>query len=76
MSLERFITATKTGEIHVWDFSNGALKTQVSLKGGETLIGLVSFSEDEQRVISLGDDGRLQLWDATVGMLIPNEVSH
>ena len=48
----------------------------MKFKGGETLIGVVSFSEDEQRVISLGDDGRLQLWDATVGMLIPNEVSH
>jgi WD40 repeat protein len=67
---ERFLTATKSGEIDLWNFDGGTVKRLSHFNHGKTPVRLAGFSEDELRVISLGDDGTLRFWDSTTGGLI------
>jgi WD40 repeat protein len=67
---ERFLTATKSGEIDLWNFDGGTVKRLSHFNHGKTPVRLAGFSKDELRVISLGDDGTLRLWDSSTGGLI------
>jgi hypothetical protein len=59
---DRFLTASRTGEITVWQFADRTLARLVSFSHGGTAIGLASFSSDGTRVISLGADGVYKIW--------------
>jgi hypothetical protein len=61
--VDRFLTASHTGQIDVWQFPNGIPAKLASFNHGETAVGLASFSGDGTRVISLGNDGAYKVWD-------------
>ena len=59
----RFLTASRTGRVEVWQFAAGVAARLASFDHGPTAVGLASFSGDGTRVISLGDDSAYKIWD-------------
>jgi WD40 repeat protein len=68
-----FLTATKDGKVDLWDFEDGKPKKRASLSHGTMPVGIAGFSTDEQRVVSLSNDGTFRLWDAITGRLIASK---
>lgn len=67
---DRFLTASRTGQVDVWQFSKGAPTKLASFNHGGTAVGLASFSADGARVISLGNDGAYRVWDISKQKLL------
>ncbi|NMG74431.1 TIR domain-containing protein [Aromatoleum diolicum] len=66
----RFLTASILGEIGVWSFDNGELKHLATLNHGRTTVRAATLTDDERRLVSLGDDDSFRLWNAASGALI------
>jgi WD40 repeat protein len=66
-TIRRFLTSTKSGDIDLWDFDGGRVERHSHFNHGKTPVHLAGFSNDELRVISLGDDGTFRFWDASTG---------
>lgn len=63
----RFVTATRDGTVDVWEFATGTPRKRGSFVHGKSSVGLVAFSANGSRVISLGDDDTIHLWDLRRG---------
>jgi hypothetical protein len=61
--VDRFLTASQTGQIDVWQLAGGSPAKLASFNHDGTATGLASFSSDGSRVISLGNDGTYKVWD-------------
>ncbi|HSD87363.1 MAG TPA: protein kinase [Kofleriaceae bacterium] len=65
------------GFAHVWRVDDGKLgKKQFSIEGPTNAVRAVGFTADGSRVITAGDDGRAQLWDAEKGKQLGIRGSH
>ena len=69
----RFLTATKDGKVDLWDFADVKPKRRASLSHSVTSVGIAGFSKDDERVMSLGNDGTFRLWDVITGRLIASK---
>ena len=73
---DRFLTASRTGEIGVWQIVNRSPVARASFKHGESPIGLASFSSDGARVVSLAADGVYKIWDIARQELLASYSKH
>jgi hypothetical protein len=61
--VDRFVTASKSGQIDVWQFTSGPPTLLASFDHGDVPVGLASFSSQGERAISLDADGTVKVWD-------------
>jgi hypothetical protein len=61
--VDRFVTASKSGQVDVWEFDGGPPTRLASFDHGGVPVGLASFSSGGERAISLGGDGTVKVWD-------------
>jgi WD40 repeat protein len=62
-AVDRFVTASKSGQVDVWEFDGGRPTRLASFDHGGVPVGLASFSSGGERAISLGGDGTVKVWD-------------
>ncbi len=56
------LSGEKTGKLHIWDLTNGALKR--TLVGHEGEIKSIAISPDNNNIVSADKDGKIKNWDA------------
>ncbi len=59
---DAFLVGRATGSVDVWQIESGRPKRVGTFDHGEASIGLTAFSGDNNRAISLSEDGLFRIW--------------
>ena len=67
----KFVAGFEDGRIEIYSYSAGVAKKVLALSADSVAsVDLASFSNDDQRVIVLREDGKMEVWSLETGKLI------
>jgi WD40 repeat protein len=72
----QFLVAAGPGLSEVWRMDGGTPTFQLALDGATGIVRTVAVSADSSMIITAGDGGTAQIWDATKGKLLGSRDYH